>query len=411
MPCIRREIGSQGTNDRPAGPRPPTSLFTTRLIHAGGKVLKVHPGIAEENVRWRVANEPGGGCVGQRMFAQDWLISPEFGSQRPIEAQQGPGRESALPKGLRVFEAGVVEFLAPNRRAKRVQCAPVETVTRCRQMGAGRQRTGHRYWVPATPDQVNRSASRHPPRTTQRLFAWRPADFQQKDATLNTPPAPKPAPAQPAGEVRAITGWRQLLLWPLGMLVRLWGMSLRFEASPEDLRNWMKKDEPVAIVLWHNRLFLAAEIVRRYRKGRQPYALVSASQDGAWLTAFFAAAGLRTVRGSSSRMGREAANALVEVLRAGHDVGITPDGPRGPCYELKPGAVIVTRRTRTPILVVGGEFDSAWRLRSWDRFYIPKPFSRVRMRCDQISAEQLADREAGMALLHARLIAINPDRE
>jgi len=211
--------------------------------------------------------------------------------------------------------------------------------------------------------------------------------------------------------VKAISGWRQVLLWPLGLLVRLWGMTLRFEASPEDLRNWTKKDEPVAIVLWHNRLFLSAEIVRRYRQGRPVYALVSASQDGAWLTAFFAAAGLRTVRGSSSRMGREAATALVDVLRAGHDVGITPDGPRGPCYELKPGAVIVTRRTRTPILIVGGEFESAWRLRSWDRFYIPKPFSRVRMRCEQITADQLNDRDAAMALLRDRLVGLNPDRD
>jgi lysophospholipid acyltransferase (LPLAT)-like uncharacterized protein len=211
--------------------------------------------------------------------------------------------------------------------------------------------------------------------------------------------------------VNAISGWRSILLWPFGFFVRLWGMTLRFDASPEDLRNWMKKDEPVAIVLWHNRLFLSAEIVRRYRKGRPVYALVSASQDGAWLTAFFAAAGLRTVRGSSSRMGREAAMALVDVLRQGHDVGITPDGPRGPCYELKPGAVIVTRRTQTPILIVGGEFDSAWRLRSWDRFYIPRPFSRVRMRCELITVEQLADRDSALALLRDRLGAINRDTE
>lgn len=218
-------------------------------------------------------------------------------------------------------------------------------------------------------------------------------------------------PPAPAAEVKAISGWRQALLWPLGLLVRLWGMTLRFEASPEDLRNWTKKDEPVAIVLWHNRLFLSAEIVRRYRQGRPVYALVSASQDGAWLTAFFAAAGLRTVRGSSSRMGREAATALVDVLRAGHDVGITPDGPRGPCYELKPGALIVTRRTRTPVLIVGGEFESAWRLRSWDRFYLPRPFSRVRMRCEQITADQLNNRDAAMALLRDRLIGLNPDRD
>lgn len=206
-----------------------------------------------------------------------------------------------------------------------------------------------------------------------------------------------------------ISGWRRALLWPFGLLVRLWGLSLRFELSAADWQAYTKRDVPVAMILWHNRLFLAAEIVRRFRAGRRPYALVSASQDGAWLTAFFSLAGLHTVRGSSSRLGREAASALVEVLRAGHDIGITPDGPRGPCYELKPGTAIVTRRTRTPMLVIGGEFESAWRLRSWDRFYLPKPFSRVRMRCEVLPAEAMADRDAGNALLRARLLALNPD--
>lgn len=229
-------------------------------------------------------------------------------------------------------------------------------------------------------------------------------------ARLNPPSSiASPPPAGPP-VVREITGWRRASLWPLGILVRLWGMSLRFDTSPEDLRNYTKRDEPIAMVLWHNRLFLAAEILRRYRRPRPAYALVSASSDGAWLAAFFSLAGLRTVRGSSSRLGREAATGLVDVLRAGHDVGITPDGPRGPCYEMKPGAVIVARRTRVPILLIGGEFTSAWRLRSWDRFYLPKPFSRVRMRGELVFPDELADRDTAIVRLRERLLALNPDR-
>ncbi len=201
------------------------------------------------------------------------------------------------------------------------------------------------------------------------------------------------------------------MLWPLGFLLRLWGRSLRFAAAPEDVRNYTKKDVPVAIVLWHNRLFLAAEIVRRYRAGRPAYALVSASQDGAWLSAFFSLIGLRTVRGSSSRLGREAATALVDTLRAGDDIGVTPDGPRGPCYAVKPGSVIVARRTQVPMLLVGARFESAWRLRSWDRFYLPKPFSRVVMRCEIIPPEKIGDRTAAVALLQERLLALNPDTD
>ena len=188
-------------------------------------------------------------------------------------------------------------------------------------------------------------------------------------------------------------------------------MSLRFETSPEDLRHVTKRDVPVAFVVWHNRLFLTPEIFRRYRQGRPLVALISASGDGAWLTAFFSLVGMRAARGSSSRLGREAATALVEAQRAGYDIGITPDGPRGPCYAMKPGVVIVPRRTQAPLLLIGGEFSAAWRLGSWDAFYLPKPFSSVRLHCELILPDQLADRDAALALLEQRMRAINPDKK
>jgi len=232
-----------------------------------------------------------------------------------------------------------------------------------------------------------------------------------RTAALNSPRSNPvaPPPASFPAEAHAIGGWRRLALWPLALVLKLWGRSLRFVTTPEDLRAFTKRDEPVAIVLWHNRLFLSAEIVRRYRQGRPAYALVSASRDGAWLSAFFSLAGMRTVRGSSSRLGREAANALVGVLRAGLDVGITPDGPRGPCYDFKPGALIVARRTGAPLLLIGAEFESAWQLRSWDRFYLPKPFSRVNMRCTHIPASALEQRDSAAATVAGQLRELNPD--
>lgn len=195
------------------------------------------------------------------------------------------------------------------------------------------------------------------------------------------------------------------------MLLRLWGMSLRFEVSSDDLKNVTKRDVPVAFVVWHNRLFLTPEIFRRYRGGRPLVALISASGDGAWLAAFFSLVGMRAARGSSSRLGREAATALVDALRSGYDIGITPDGPRGPCYGLKPGVVIVPRRTSAPLLLIGGDFSSAWQLRSWDRFYLPRPFSRVRLRCELVTPDILADRDAALELLKGRMDAINPDKK
>jgi lysophospholipid acyltransferase (LPLAT)-like uncharacterized protein len=199
-------------------------------------------------------------------------------------------------------------------------------------------------------------------------------------------------------------------MWPFARLLRLWGMTLRFEMTAEDVRNCSKDDEPVAFVLWHNRLFITTEVHRRFRSHRPLYALISASKDGALLTAFFEmVSGMKAVRGSSSNFGREAVTALVEVQRAGHDIGITPDGPRGPCYELKAGAVIIPRRSGAPILLLGAEFESAWRTNSWDRFYLPKPFSRVRVHCELIENDQLANRDEATAKLEARLLAISRD--
>jgi lysophospholipid acyltransferase (LPLAT)-like uncharacterized protein len=197
------------------------------------------------------------------------------------------------------------------------------------------------------------------------------------------------------------------VLWPLGWLLRAWGRSLRFELSDNTRRNLARFEEPVAFVLWHNRLFLAAEIFRRFRQRRPVHGLVSTSKDGAWLAAFFELAGLRTVRGSSSRGGMEAARALVQVLRAGHDVGITPDGPRGPRYEFKGGALVVARRAGAAVLLVGGAFETAWRLPSWDGFCVPRPFSRVRIECEYVSPAELA--ETSIAALTARLEAISSD--
>jgi lysophospholipid acyltransferase (LPLAT)-like uncharacterized protein len=245
----------------------------------------------------------------------------------------------------------------------------------------------------------------------------------QQPALLNLPPANTSPPATATSPVLSassaarprppavnkILGWRRALLEPLGLLLRVWGASLRFELSPEALAAVTKTDEPVAFVLWHNRLFITSEVFRRYRQRRTIYGLVSASKDGAWLAAFFSLVGMRTVRGSSSKLGREAVTALVDVMRAGNDIGITPDGPRGPLYDFKAGGLIVARRVHAPLLLLGAEFESSWQLRSWDRFYLPRPFSRVRLHCRWISAEDLSDRERAAEVLRAQLLAMNFD--
>ncbi len=210
-------------------------------------------------------------------------------------------------------------------------------------------------------------------------------------------------------QAHVVSGWRRLLLWPLAALARVWNRTLRFEAG-EDYRQAMAQSEhSMVFIVWHNRLFVVAEIYRRFRGGRTTYGLVSASRDGAWLAAFFSLMGMQAVRGSSSRGGREAVTAMVDVLRAGHAIGITPDGPRGPCYSFKDGGLVVARRAGARVLLLGMEYTSAWRLRSWDGFYLPKPFSRVRLRCAWVPDEALHHAKDLSTELRAQMLALNPE--
>ena len=206
-----------------------------------------------------------------------------------------------------------------------------------------------------------------------------------------------------------VHGWRRFVLRLLSLLVRAWGRTLRFEADAATLARLTKSDEPAAIVLWHNRLFLSAEIFRRYRTRRRVYGLVSASRDGAWLAAFYRMIGIHPVRGSTSTLGREAAHMLIAKIREGHDVGITPDGPRGPIYTLEAGVLIVTRRTGAPMILLGAEFNRARRLRSWDRFYVPWPFTRIKMRCTVLPPRNGQGEKPAAEEVRAALLAINPD--
>jgi lysophospholipid acyltransferase (LPLAT)-like uncharacterized protein len=209
--------------------------------------------------------------------------------------------------------------------------------------------------------------------------------------------------------INEVRGWRWLALWLLALLVRAWGRSLRLDLDPASEKLMRKSDEPVAFTLWHNRLFLTPELFRRYRGGRPVHGLVSASKDGAWLAAFYRMVGITPVRGSSSNFGREAARSLIEVMRAGEDIGITPDGPRGPIYTVEPGVLVVTRRNQAPMLIIGGEFGPAWRLKSWDRFYLPWPFTRVKVRLALLTAVKADGTKLTAEEVRAGLLAINPD--
>jgi lysophospholipid acyltransferase (LPLAT)-like uncharacterized protein len=191
--------------------------------------------------------------------------------------------------------------------------------------------------------------------------------------------------------------------WLLATLMKLYALTWRIRVVNEA---GLSKDTPGAVIwaFWHNRLFPMPVLYSRCLKRMRPTAvLTSPSKDGAILAAVVARFGLESVRGSSNK---RAAQALVECRRrllAGCDLGITPDGPRGPCYQIAPGVIQLARVTKCPVMPVRVEASSKWRLKSWDRFQIPKPFARVTITLlpfERFDAGELAD---GVAALTERL--------
>ena len=166
-----------------------------------------------------------------------------------------------------------------------------------------------------------------------------------------------------------------------GWLMKAWCSTLRYEVV--DLCGVTKPGgapSPAILVLWHNRIFAITTIWKKAIGHHRPcVVLTSASHDGSVLARAMSVFGLGAVRGSSSRRGVAALIALKRTLKTGTDICITPDGPRGPRYKLQPGIVKLAESTGAPIVPMNVTFSAAWRLKTWDRFVIPKPFSRVKV--------------------------------
>jgi len=159
---------------------------------------------------------------------------------------------------------------------------------------------------------------------------------------------------------------------------------------------------PVIFSIWHNNLALSPVLHRDLTKERrrralpvcQLAALVSASRDGGILSRIFENFGVQPVRGSSSRRGAQALRELTTWAKKGHDLALTPDGPRGPCYKVQSGVISLAQLTDLPIIPVAIRLQWKVRLRSWDRFQVPIPFSI----CEVVIAERmLVPREADEA--------------
>jgi lysophospholipid acyltransferase (LPLAT)-like uncharacterized protein len=174
---------------------------------------------------------------------------------------------------------------------------------------------------------------------------------------------------------------------------------------------------PAIFCIWHNRLATCVKVLDGHRRphnaGAGMAALISASKDGAFLASILEWFDVQPVRGSSSRRGAQAMLELTTWAQRGHDLTITPDGPRGPCYQIQDGVMSLAQLTGLPIVPV--TFNLNWKIavKSWDRFQIPLPFAQ----CEVVVGKTIrvpanasdAEREELRQQLQTDLLAITRD--
>lgn len=161
------------------------------------------------------------------------------------------------------------------------------------------------------------------------------------------------------------------------ILIRVLGRTVKFEI--EGWQNWeaASQDGRVPIyTFWHNRVFLSTYFWQR----RRIVVMTSRSFDGEYIARFIQRFGYGAARGSSTRGATGAVVEMVRLMRAGCPTAFTIDGPKGPRYVAKMGAVLLAKKTGNPILPFTITAEKLWEAKkSWDGFQVPKPFTRARV--------------------------------
>ena len=161
------------------------------------------------------------------------------------------------------------------------------------------------------------------------------------------------------------------------LLIKVLGRTIKFEV--EGWENWetASQDGKLPIyTFWHNRVFLATHFWQR----RRIVVMTSRSFDGEYIARFIQRFGYGAARGSSTRGATGAIVEMVRLMRAGCPTAFTIDGPKGPRYVAKMGAVLLAKKTGNPILPFTITAETFWEAKkSWDGFQVPKPFARARV--------------------------------
>jgi lysophospholipid acyltransferase (LPLAT)-like uncharacterized protein len=161
-----------------------------------------------------------------------------------------------------------------------------------------------------------------------------------------------------------------------------WTFQLRIE-NEAAWKEYHKQGGTVLLCAWHQHFFGAIRHFQSYRTYK-PGLMISKSKDGHIIAEVARRSGWEPIRGSSSRGGLEAMFKMIEKLKKERLAGHIVDGPRGPAGEVKAGAVRISHAADAVIVPFYLQADKAWYFNSWDHFMLPKPFSKVTLRFDEM---------------------------
>jgi hypothetical protein len=174
--------------------------------------------------------------------------------------------------------------------------------------------------------------------------------------------------------------WLYRLAMPLAMgLIRLWWSSCRI-VSVRGVESFaaVMAEGAVINVLWHQHLLFATRyLLGEQERGLRVGFLVSPSVDGEVPSMLASRAGAHVIRGSATNSGARALRDYLQAIKEGISPLITPDGSTGPRYEFKPGAILLSQLSQRPIVPIAYYAHKAWLLNTWDRFVLPRPFTRI----------------------------------
>lgn len=180
---------------------------------------------------------------------------------------------------------------------------------------------------------------------------------------------------------------RRFVAWLMPPLV--WGMirliwkTCRIEAvlGEEHMSSLLATKAPFIPCYWHQQQIFCVRYLLDQAAVHPDFQLgylISPSRDGDMATRMFGNQGVRIIRGSATRGGAQALRDIyLQIRKEGISPIVTPDGPTGPIYKTKPGVTMLAQLSKAPLLPMAYQASSVWHLRSWDRFMLPRPFSRI----------------------------------